>query len=402
MMASVTVQETTAHHPRVMGVDVARGLALLGMMAVHSFSTFTHDGAPSGATVIAAGRSAATFVFVAGVSLAFLSGGRTVAQGHRLTAAAAGIAVRALLVGLLGLSLASLSGDIDVILAFYGLMFLLAIPLLGRSPRVLAAIAASLIIVGPILLIATMDSVHVATDDSSNPGLGMLLQRPQELLALLLVAGEYPVVVYMAYLCAGLAVGRLDLTSRRVAGWLLGGGLTLAIAAQVGAWLLLYPLGSLDKLTQLAELDAGSEVTGQQQLLWEPQRIHSWWYLALPSPHANTPFDLAHTLGSAMAILGAVLLLTRVPVLARLLRPIAVLGAMSLTVYTGHLILLASGIFDESDVALYGVMVGAALAFTAIWVRRLGQGPLERLVAQSANRTRHAVTSRLAPTTTPR
>jgi uncharacterized membrane protein YeiB len=402
MMASVTVQETTAHHPRVMGVDVARGLALLGMMAVHSFSTFTHDGAPSGATVIAAGRSAATFVFVAGVSLAFLSGGRTVAQGHRLTAAAAGIAVRALLVGLLGLSLASLSGDIDVILAFYGLMFLLAIPLLGRSPRVLAAIAASLIIVGPILLIATMDSVHVATDDSSNPGLGMLLQRPQELLALLLVAGEYPVVVYMAYLCAGLAVGRLDLTSRRVAGWLLGGGLALAIAAQVGAWLLLYPLGGLDKLTQLAELDAGSEVTGQQQLLWEPQRIHSWWYLALPSPHANTPFDLAHTLGSAMAILGAVLLLTRVPVLARLLRPIAVLGAMSLTVYTGHLILLASGIFDESDVALYGVMVGAALAFTAIWVRRLGQGPLERLVAQATNRTRHAVTSRLAPTTTPR
>jgi hypothetical protein len=267
---------------------------------------------------------------------------------------------------------------------------------------VLAAIAASLIIVGPILLIATMDSVHVATDDSSNPGLGMLLQRPQELLALLLVAGEYPVVVYMAYLCAGLAVGRLDLTSRRVAGWLLGGGLALAIAAQVGAWLLLYPLGGLDRLTQLAELDAGSEVTGQQQLLWEPQRIHSWWYLALPSPHANTPFDLAHTLGSAMAILGAVLLLTRVPVLARLLRPIAVLGAMSLTVYTGHLILLASGIFDESDVALYGVMVGAALAFTAIWVRRLGQGPLERLVAQATNRTRHAVTSRLAPTTTPR
>src|SRR5512147_85883 len=128
-MTAVTPQ--TPHKPRIIGVDVARGLALLGMMAVHTFETFTPNGAPSAANVIAGGRAAATFVFLAGVSLAFLSGGQRVVTGHRRTAAAAGIAVRAVLVGLLGLALAYLPGDVDVILANYGLMFLIAVPLLG-------------------------------------------------------------------------------------------------------------------------------------------------------------------------------------------------------------------------------------------------------------------------------
>ena len=43
--------------PRLIGVDVARGLALLGMMATHVFATFTDDGAVSGVTLVAAGRS---------------------------------------------------------------------------------------------------------------------------------------------------------------------------------------------------------------------------------------------------------------------------------------------------------------------------------------------------------
>jgi len=45
------------------------------MMAAHVFDVVDEQGAPTTATVIAAGRSAATFVLIAGVSLAFLSGG---------------------------------------------------------------------------------------------------------------------------------------------------------------------------------------------------------------------------------------------------------------------------------------------------------------------------------------
>jgi uncharacterized membrane protein len=75
---------------RVGGVDVARGLALLGMFAVHVLPTFTGDGGPTTATVIAGGRSAATFVLVAGIGLAFVSGGRRAVRGAERIGVGAG------------------------------------------------------------------------------------------------------------------------------------------------------------------------------------------------------------------------------------------------------------------------------------------------------------------------
>jgi uncharacterized membrane protein len=77
---------------RVIGVDVARALALIGMSASHSFETLDENGNPTLTHMVAGGRSAATFVLVAGVSLAFLSGGRTPVQGRERTAAAVGLA----------------------------------------------------------------------------------------------------------------------------------------------------------------------------------------------------------------------------------------------------------------------------------------------------------------------
>jgi uncharacterized membrane protein len=130
---------------RVVGVDVARGLALLGMFAVHIFPTFTADGGPAVATLVAGGRSAATFVLVAGIGLAFVSGGRHVVRGADRLGVAAGLVVRAALIGSLGLVLGVLSEDNRIygILPYYGLYFLLAVPLIGLSARALAVVAAA-------------------------------------------------------------------------------------------------------------------------------------------------------------------------------------------------------------------------------------------------------------------
>jgi uncharacterized membrane protein YeiB len=394
-MTVVTTEKIT-DAARVMGVDIARGLALFGMMAVHSFDWFRDDGTPSPAIVIAGGRSAATFVFLAGVSLAFLSGGRTTLQGPRRTAAAAGIAVRALLIGLIGLALGSLRApDADVILPYYALMFLLAIPLLGLSSVNLARVATGVALLGPVLLVATAGwSLPYRGYQGGDPTIGTLIHDPVGLLALLFITGAYPIVAYLTYLFAGLAIGRLDLSSRRVACWLLGGGLTLAIAARIGSAILLYPMGGLERLIAVTKSTQHS-VPLAQQLLWEPTQGRSWWYLALPSPHANTPFDLFHTLGSAMAVVGAVLLLTRIPVAARALRPVAYVGSMTLTLYSAHLAMLASGALADNPPALYLVMVVVATAFALVWRRRFGQGPLERLVATGAGRTRRAVAKQL-------
>jgi uncharacterized membrane protein len=396
--------------PRIIGVDVARGLALLGMMATHVFGTFNDDGSPTAAMTIAAGRSAATFVLVAGVGLAFLSGGRTPARGRDRTAMASGVAVRAVLIGTIGLTLGFLAqfNGIYGILPFYAMMFLLAIPLLGLRPLTLAGIAAAVIALGPILLVATAGAGLPYFGSEAEPNLGTLVHDPLGLLVQLLITGPYPVAVYLAYLCAGMAIGRLDLTSRRLAWWLLGGGLTLAVTARIVASVLLYPLGGLARLIAQSRMrdNPGQAAQlllwehnpglGNDILQWAPRQASSWWYLALPAPHSHTPVDLVHTLGSAMAVLGAALLLTRVPAIARLLRPVAIAGSMSLTIYSAHLLLLATGILQDDPMLLYVLMVAGALTFAHLWRRRFTRGPLEWLVAITAGHARRTVVNRHA------
>jgi uncharacterized membrane protein YeiB len=360
--------------------------------------------------VIAAGRSVATFVLVAGVSLALMSGGRTAVRGSDRNAVATGLAVRALLIGAIGLMLGffAQANGIYGILPSYAVLFLLAIPLLGLRPLTLAATAAAVIALGPVLLVATAGAGLPYFGSEAEPNLATLVHDPLGLLVQLLITGPYPVAVYLAYLCAGMAIGRLDLSSRRLAWWLLGGGLALAVTARIVAAVLLYPLGGLAQLIAQGRMQNNpgqaadlllwehNPGLGTEILQWAPRQGSSWWYLALPSPHSHTPVDLVHTLGSAMAVLGAALLLTRVPAVARVLWPVAVAGSMALTLYSAHLLLLATGILQDDPVLLYVLMVVGALAFALLWRRRFRQGPLEWLVAVVAGRARRMVADRLA------
>ena len=362
----------------MVGVDVARGLALLGMFAVHIFRTFTDDGGPTVATLVAGGRSAATFVLVAGIGVAFVSG-RPVVRGADRLGVAAGLVVRAALIGSLGLVLGVLSEDNRIygILPYYGLYFLLAVPLIGLSARALAVVAAVVAVLGPVLLVATADvDLPGRGWGDGDPTFGALFADPGGLLLRLTVTGEYPAVVFLAYLCAGMAIGRLDLGSRRVAWSILGVGAGLAVAAQVASALVLSTLSPLSPAT-----------------IWQPELSSSWWYLALPAPHSQSIVDVAHVLGSAMAVVGGALLVTRTRVAAVLLQPLAAAGGMALTIYATHLVVLASGIFDDDPLARYLVIVVPALAFAWVWRRLLGRGPLERVVTAAAGATRRATTA---------
>ncbi|HEX4356530.1 MAG TPA: heparan-alpha-glucosaminide N-acetyltransferase domain-containing protein [Pseudonocardia sp.] len=380
---------------RQIGVDVARGVALLGMIAVHVFDTFDKHGEPTLATEIAAGRASTLFAFVAGISLAFLSGGRRGVAGRSRTAASVGIAIRAVLIGSVGLLLGGLLGDatdVEIILPYYGLMFLLAIPLLGLRPGTLAMVSAGLVAVAPLVVLTALDgSEPASTGPNGNPTFATLFDDPAGLFGALLVTGYYPVLAYLAYLCAGLAIGRLDLSSRRLAVGLLGGGIAMAVAARLVSAFVLFQLGGLDQL-----LDSDADSAARNELLWDSDPSASIWYLAVPSPHSTTPIDLLHTLGSGMAVLGAALLLCRVAAIARLLRPLAAAGAMTLTLYSAHLLVLATGVLDGAPEVLYVLLVVGALIFAFHWQRRFGQGPLERLVGEVAGRARRAVAARPA------
>ena len=136
---------------RLDGVDAARALALAGMASVHILPVRTAAGADTVAGAIAGGRASALFAVLAGVGIALASGGPTpVGRGRPHAAAAAGLLVRGLLVALIGLTLVALDPPVAVILAYYGLLFWLATPLLRLRAPALGALAAVWCVAGPV------------------------------------------------------------------------------------------------------------------------------------------------------------------------------------------------------------------------------------------------------------
>ena len=377
---------------RLVGVDATRGLALLGMMAVHVLPAVAGDGGATVAHAIAGGRSAATFAVLAGVGLALLTGGTNPHRGRRWSAASAGLVVRAAAIGAVGLLLGSVDSGVAVILAYYALLFVVAIPVLPLRAGPLFPLALIVACLAPVLS-------HLLRDDNRlpfaghNPTFDTLLQGPGELVKGLLLTGYYPVLGWTAYLCAGLAAGRLPLRERRTAAWLLGGGVALAVAAKAASWLLLEPLGGHDQIA--ATLADPSSLDNTLELgLYGNTPTTTWWWLAVSAPHSSTPLDLLHTIGAALALLGALLLLASTGFARALLAPLAAAGSMTLSLYTAHVLLLASRVLPQDRETSYAVQVVAALALAWLWCRFLGRGPLERAVAVLATPVRQAVARR--------
>jgi uncharacterized membrane protein YeiB len=135
---------------RLVGVDLARALAVFGMFAVH-VGPFAVDVGGLGGWLLelAEGRSSILFATLAGFSPMLIAGRFEPKTGLAGRQARVRIAIRALVMLVLGTALTMLKTGIAVILAFYGVYFLLALPLIRLRARTLAIIAAVLAVVGP-------------------------------------------------------------------------------------------------------------------------------------------------------------------------------------------------------------------------------------------------------------
>lgn len=370
---------------RLRGVDATRGVALVGMMAVHVLPASDPDGTTSPAYLLASGRASAVFAVLAGVGLALATGARRPPAGRAWAGAGAATLVRGLLIGLVGLAVATADTGIAVVLAYYGALFLLAPPLLGLRPAATAAVAAVVALLGPAVSLLVRAELPDPTYD--NPTLGRLLTDPGQVVTELLLTGYYPASAWLAYLAAGLAVGRLALDRLAVQVGLLAGGAALAVAATAVSAVLLGPLGGRAALLAATPgLEPAALDAALAQGLFGATPTSTWWWLAVDAPHASTPPDLLATTGVALALLGALLLLARV---ARpLLLPLASAGSMTLTLYSAHVALVASGLPPDDPEASWLVQVALALVLATSWLRLARRGPLEALVAEAARRAR--------------
>ncbi|MFC5136887.1 heparan-alpha-glucosaminide N-acetyltransferase domain-containing protein [Actinomycetospora rhizophila] len=377
---------------RLLGVDAARGVALLGMMAVHSFSETTETGDPSVTQLVAGGRSAALFAVLAGVAIAFMTRRRQVTRGPSGRAAVATLLTRAGVIGaigVVGLGWIDSETAIAVILPAYAVMFLLAIPLVFLSTRAVLVTGAAVALVVPF--VSQLVRAGLPEPSGDNIGFVSLVDDPVGVVLELLLTGSYPALTWMAYIAVGLGVGRLTLSSARVAGILIGLGAALAAAGSALSWALLGPLGGAARLTAQSGLDPA---TVTEVLTLGPDGAvppGDVWWLATATPHSGTPLDLAATIGSSLAVLGAFLLLGHLPggvrrVSDALQAPLVAAGSMTLTLYVVHAAFMGSDFSQGDSVPEY---VGQALLLFAaafLWRRRFSRGPLEALAGTLATR----------------
>ncbi|WP_026549891.1 heparan-alpha-glucosaminide N-acetyltransferase domain-containing protein [Arthrobacter sp. Br18] len=381
---------------RLSGIDAARGIALFGMMSTHVFPLYVPGTAS--ATWIAllfTGRASALFAVVAGIGLALLTGGSSPRTGRSLSMDRRGIAVRAAIILLVGLVLGGVETNIAVILFHYGILFLLALPFTGLRLPALAAWALGWTVLSPVaafLVRPWIETAVLPTDVGGNPMFEHLLV-PSTLLADILVTGYYPALQWLSYVLIGMVIGRLRLAGLGVQCALVAVGLAAAVGTKLIGSYLLGPAGGLAALLRTPEaagypLEAMLDVSVRQI-----GQGTSWWWLAIGTPHSGTVLDLAHTAGSAAAVVGVCLLLTRRS--PRALLPLSAPGSMTLTLYALHISIMswADQLLPVPEPS--AVFWFQALAFVALGIvfHRLNtRGPLELLTSGASRAARSGLT----------
>lgn len=371
---------------RLSGIDLARGLAVIGMMFVHLLPVETPEGDPHWSWLVFAGRASALFALLAGVSLSFMSGGRHGVRKGTWGLSAMSIATRAVLIATLGLLLGHMTGELPVILTYYGLLFLVVIPMLPLKPLALTLIGLAAGVLGPIVIFLALPYAPEDSIGAGDPTLGWLTE-PGLMLWNLLVTGVYPVLAWASFVIIGLAVGRLiAVRSPRFAARLLLGGLTLAALT----WFLSHTLlAAIGGDVGLAERTPGMSPRQAGDItVWgfdESLPTATWWWLAIIAPHTSTPFSVLHALGCAMAVLAVCLLVMRKE--RRSLAVLVTAGTMPLTMYVGHLI-LTELVFGDRIGGWVSLLAQFAIlgCFAWVWSRRFRQGPLEMALSSA---TRH-------------
>ncbi|MBO3732353.1 DUF418 domain-containing protein [Glycomyces niveus] len=401
---------------RIIGLDAARALAVFGMYYSHVGPWANESGTwKSFLMEIPHGRSSALFATLAGLSLVLIAGGSRPKTGRPMRQAVVRIAIRSVLLLALGSWLVAMGTSIVVILAYYGLFFLLALPFIKLRARTLAILAVVVGIGGPMIIqwAWSSDTSWMEAIDAKDP----LAMWSGEGVTSLLVNGTYPGIAWMAYMFAGMAIGKLDLTKLAIQVRLLIIGPALALLGYGGAWLIGKFLPSADTSAMDASWKAFDEamskaLEGKDTENWTKEQWKDfdaehasiydlmpkddamtgtgfdWTSLVAASPHSNMPFELAGNIGVAFTVIaGLVLLLGRFAKLRFWLAPLIAVGSMSLTAYVAHIAAVwylidhpANGVGYETGWRMWAVFVVAMLAFALLWRRFLKRGPLEYLM----------------------
>jgi uncharacterized membrane protein YeiB len=339
---------------RIAGVDLARGLAVLGMFAAHLLWIDPLDFS-DGSTWIAVvdGRSSILFATLAGVSIGLVTGGPRPLRGGDLRTARLRLVIRACLLWLLGLALIATGVPVFVILPAYAILFLLSLPFLEVGARALFVLAAALALVMPFLQVS-LDALPLWRTAAGND-LGLF------------IGWHYPFPVWIAFLLAGLGTARAGILRLRVQVWMLAAGAALAVTG--------YGLDGA----------SGADENAESRSFWG-----AVW---TARPHSSGLLEVIGSGGFALAVIGLCLLACRT-VLTWVALPLRAVGAMPLTAYTAQLVIwaiVATEVLGDAgdlrgfrDLEPFWPLVLWTIAGCTAWALLIGRGPLEWIVDRAS------------------
>jgi uncharacterized protein len=355
---------------RVIGFDLARAVAIFGMVVVHFSLVMAADRTGPGwldaALGFLDGRAAATFVVLAGIGVTLMSQ-RAVKSPDALAIANVRKALirRGLFLLVLGfVNLRIWPGDI---LRVYGVSLLLASRLITASDRrlVLGALGYAMGFVALFLVLDFEKNWDWST---------MTYDRLWTLAGVmrnLFYDGFRSVLPWTGFLLLGMRLGRLDLRDSATNGWVVLAATCTALGAEFVSWLcvshfLAHPHG-MDPETVKALF--GTE--------------------SMPA----LPLFLLASGGTAVAVI-AISVRVAVAWTSRLWWPLVATGQMALTWYVAHIVLglgtvetlgLVSSQTLTASVA-YGIgFFGIAVLASCMWKMVFRHGPLEWVMRKVAS-----------------
>ncbi|MDJ0841279.1 MAG: DUF418 domain-containing protein [Acidobacteriota bacterium] len=337
---------------RIIGFDVARSFAVFGMVIVNykvAMGAGTEPGWLYRLVGLLEGRAAATFVVLAGVGLALMSGGAN-PNSEKLPRARRTLLRRALFLFIVGLAYTPVwPADI---LHFYGVYIALAVLFLGAGSRV-HWIAVAVLVCGFMILIPFWDyAAEWNFDTLEYSG----LWTPTGLFKHIFYNGFHPVFPWAAFLFLGLILGRTELSDGGKRKRIM---LATVIIALVTEFLSRFLVGSLEG-----------------DIIW----------LFQSGPMPPNPFYMVAAGSTAVAFIVLCVHLTQKLPDLKLWSPLIATGQLALTLYVAH-VLIGMGIMEElgmlggqplsTALLASAVFCIGGLLFSWIWRARFKRGPLE-------------------------
>jgi len=347
---------------RIIGIDVARALAVIGMIIVNFKVVFGENGNQilKNITHLFDGKAAATFVVLAGVGIALMSNSAVKKnEVEKLNKIKAGIFKRALFLFAIGLSYIIIwPADI---LHFYGIYMLITLMLLKSATRTILLSALLSVVLYPFLMILfnyeqgwDFTTLEYHNFWSLNGFIRNLFYN-----------GFHPVIPWAAFMLIGLWFGKMNLKDKQFVKKSFWVSLTVFIAVQLISYTLI-------------------------ELLSEGSPVAKTELIDIMGTNPMPPLPIYMFSGSSIAIfiISSCILLANKYEGSRVIDSLYKTGQLALTFYVAHVI-IGMGIIEAINpekMGKYSIEFSFSYAlifsllcvvFAIIWRKKKPSGPLE-------------------------